>query len=138
MAQFVYNNSFHSAISTALFMAIKDFIPCFETEVLYKPEAVHTLNHNQKLTDGFICKMIMLKTECQQNICYTQEHIIEQVNCCWNPVLNYQVEDMMWLNTWNIHNSWCSVNKLNMKADEFFWIIQKINVNVYKLKLLFY
>ena len=62
----------------------------------------------------------------------------EQVNCCWNPALNYQVEDMMWLNTWNIYNSWYSVNKLNMKINKLFWIIQKININAYKLKLFFY
>ena len=45
---------------------------------------------------------------------------------------------MMWLNTWNIHNDWHSVNKLDLKADEPFWITQKINVNAYKLELPFY
>ena len=45
---------------------------------------------------------------------------------------------MVWLNIQNIHNDWCSADKLNMKTDEPFWIIQKINVNAYKLKLLFY
>ena len=45
---------------------------------------------------------------------------------------------MVWLNTQNIYNNWYSVNKLNMKTDELFWIIQKININAYKLKLLFY
>ena len=46
MAQFAYNNSFHSAISTALFMAVKDFTLCSGTEILYKSETAHTLNHN--------------------------------------------------------------------------------------------
>ena len=45
---------------------------------------------------------------------------------------------MVWLNTWNIHNDWCPADKLNIKADEPFQIIQKINVNAYKLKLPFY
>ena len=45
---------------------------------------------------------------------------------------------MVWLNIWNIHNDWCPADKLNMKADESFQIIQKINVNAYKLELLFY
>ena len=44
----------------------------------------------------------------------------------------------MWLNTWNIHNNWYSADKLNMKTDKFFWIIQKININAYKLELPFY
>ena len=119
-------------------MITKSFILCFETEILYESEPIHTPNYNQKLTDVFICKMIAFKTRCQQNICYTQKHIIEQINCHWNPALNYQIRDMIWLNTWNIHNSQYSANKLNMKTDEPFWIIQKINVNAYKLKLLFY
>ena len=89
MTQFVYNNLFHSAISTALFMAIKGFMLCSGTEVLYEPEAVHTSNHNQELTDGFIHKMVVFKTECQQNICYAQEHMAEQTNHCQNPALNY-------------------------------------------------
>ena len=46
MAQFAYNNLFHSIISIALFMAVKGFMPCSETEVLYEPEAAHTPNHN--------------------------------------------------------------------------------------------
>ena len=71
MTQFVYNNSFHSAISTALFMTVKNFMLCFGIEILYESKAVHTLNHNQKLTDDFIHKMAVLKTECQQNIHYT-------------------------------------------------------------------
>ena len=45
---------------------------------------------------------------------------------------------MIWLNTQNIHNDWHPADKLNMKTDESFWIIQKINVNAYKLKLLSY
>ena len=45
---------------------------------------------------------------------------------------------MVWLNTQNIYNDWCSADKLNMKTDELFWIIQKINVNAYKLELPFY
>ena len=135
MTQFAYNNLFHSVIGTALFMAVKGFMPCSGTEVFYKSEAVHTPNHNQELTDVFIHKMAALKTDCQQNICYTQEHMTEQANHCWNPTLNYQVEDMVWLNIWNIHNSWCPADKLNMKINGPFWIIQKINVNAYKLKL---
>ena len=70
MAQFAYNNSFHSTIDILSFMAAKGFMPCSGTEVLYKPEAVHTPNHNQKLADAFIHKMAVLKTGCQQNICY--------------------------------------------------------------------
>ena len=70
MAQFVYNNLFHSVIDTALFMAAKDFMLCSGTEVLYEPEAVHTPNHNQELTDAFICKIAALKIDCQQNIHY--------------------------------------------------------------------
>ena len=138
IAQFVYNNLFWSVISTALFMTIKGFMPHSETEVLYESETVHTPNHNQKLTDTFIHKMAALKTDCQQNICYTQEHMTEQVNCHWNLAPNYQVRDMVWLNTWNIHNSQHPADKLDMKTDEPFQIIQKINVNAYKLKLLFY
>ena len=45
---------------------------------------------------------------------------------------------MIWLNIQNIHNSWCPADKLNMKINELFWIIQKINVNAYKLELPFY
>ena len=119
-------------------MAAKGFMPCSGIKVLYEPEAAHTPNYNQELADGFIHKMAVLKIRCQQNIHYTQEHIAEQVNCCQNPVPNYQVGDMMWLNTWNIHNSQCPADKLDMKADEPFQIIQKINVNAYKLELLFY
>ena len=99
MTQFAYNNSFHSVISITLFIIIKDFTLCSGIKVLYEPETAHTLNHNQKLTDSFICKMAALKIKCQQNICYTQEHMIEQTNHHWNPVPNYQIEDMMWLNT---------------------------------------
>ena len=135
MVQFVYNNSFHSTISTTLFMTVKGFMLHSGTEVLYEPEAVHTSNHNQELADAFICKMAVLKTGYQQNIHYTQEHMTEQANHCQNPTPNYQVRDMVWLNTWNIHNDQCPADKLNMKADEPFWIIQKINVNAYKLKL---
>ena len=97
MAQFAYNNSFHSVIDTALFIAAKGFMLCSGTEILYEPEPVHTPNHNQELTDAFICKMTMFKTECQENICYAQKYITEQTNCHWNPALNYQIEDMMWL-----------------------------------------
>ena len=93
MAQFAYNNLFHSAISIALFMATKNFTPHSGTKILYEPEAAHTPNHNQELADAFICKMAVLKIECQQNIHYTQEHMAEQANCCWNPASNYQVED---------------------------------------------
>ena len=71
MIQFVYNNSFHSVINTALFMIIKDFTPHFKIKVLYESEAAHISNHNQKLTNVFIHKMIALKTDCQQNIHYT-------------------------------------------------------------------
>ena len=71
MAQFAYNNSFHSVIGTALFMAAKGFMPCSGTKVLYEPETAHTPNHNQELTDVFIHKMIALKTDYQQNIHYT-------------------------------------------------------------------
>ena len=117
MAQFAYNNSFHSAIGTAPFMAAKGFTPCSGTEVLYEPEAAHTSNHNQELADAFICKMTVLKTGCQQNIRYTQEHMAEQANCRQNPAPNYQVGDMVWLDTQNIHNSQCPADKLNMKAD---------------------
>ena len=99
MAQFVYNNSFHSVINTALFMAAKSFMPYSGTKVLYEPEAVHTSNHNQELTDDFICKIAVLKTRCQQNIHYAQEHIAEQTNHHWNFASNYQVENIMWLNT---------------------------------------
>ena len=79
--------------------------------------------------------MAVLKTGCQQNIHYAQEHMAEQANHHQNPAPNYQVEDMVWLNTWNIHNGWCPADKLNMKANGPFWIIQKINVNAYKLEL---
>ena len=120
MAQFAYNNSFHSAIDTTLFIIIKNFMLHSGTEVFYKPEAAHTPNHNQKLTDAFIHKMAVLKTGCQQNIHYTQEHMAEQANCCWNPAPNYQVGDMVWLDTQNIHNSQCPADKLNIKADEPF------------------
>ena len=95
MAQFAYNNLFHSAIGITLFMAIKGFMPHSGIKVLYEPEAVHTSNHNQELADAFIHKMIALKTGCQQNIHYTQEHMTEQANCCQNPTPNYQVEDMV-------------------------------------------
>ena len=64
MTQFVYNNSFHSVISITLFMAAKGFIPHFGIKVFYEPEAAHTLNYNQKLTDVFICKIIAFKTDC--------------------------------------------------------------------------
>ena len=119
-------------------MTVKGFMFCSGTEVLYESEAVHTPNHNQELADAFIHKMAVLKTRCQQNIHYTQEHMTEQVNCHWNPAPNYQVGDMVWLNTQNIHNSWCPADKLDMKTDEPFQIIQKINVNAYKLELSFY
>ena len=135
MTQFVYNNLFHLAISTASFIAIKGFMLCSETEVLYEPEAAHTPNHNQKLINAFICKMTVLKTDCQQNIYYTQEHMTEQANHHQNLTSNYQVRDMVWLNTWNIHNSWHPADKLDMKANEPFQIIQKININAYKLEL---
>ena len=46
MAQFAYNNLFHSAISITLFMAIKGFMPCSGIKVLYESEAVHTSNYN--------------------------------------------------------------------------------------------
>ena len=52
-------------------MAVKGFMLCSGTEILYKPEPVHTLNHNQKLINVFICKMIAFKIEYQQNIYYT-------------------------------------------------------------------
>ena len=45
---------------------------------------------------------------------------------------------MIWLNTQNIHNSQHPADKLNMKTNELFWIIQKININAYKLELPFY
>ena len=64
--------------------------------------------------------MAALKTGCQQNICYTQEHMTEQANHHQNPAPNYQVRDIVWLNTQNIHNDWCSADKLNMKTDEPF------------------
>ena len=89
MTQFVYNNSFHSAIGTALFMAAKGFTFHSGTEILYEPEPTHTLNHNQELADAFIHKMTVLKTGCQQNIHYIQEHMAKQINCCQNPVPNY-------------------------------------------------
>ena len=89
MAQFVYNNSFHSTICISSFIAIKGFTLHSGTEVLYESETVHTLNYNQKLTDAFIHKMAVLKTGCQQNIHYTQEHITEQTNHHQNPVSNY-------------------------------------------------
>ena len=62
----------------------------------------------------------------------------EQINCHQNPASNYQIKDMIWLNTQNIHNSWHSADKLNIKADRSFQIIQKININAYKLELPFY
>ena len=123
MAQFVYNNLFHSTISITLFIAAKSFMSCSGTEVLYESETVHTPNHNQKLTDVFICKMAVLKTGCQQNIHYTQEHMAKQANCHQNPASNYQIRDMIWLNTWNIHNSWHPADKLDMKVNESFQII---------------
>ena len=119
-------------------MVIKGFMLHFGIEILYELEPMHTSNHNQELADAFIHKMAALKIKCQQNIHYTQKHMTEQINHHQNPVLNYQVKDMMWLNTQNIHNSQHPVNKLNIKVDEFFWIIQKININAYKLELLFY
>ena len=76
-------------------MTVKGFTLCSGTEVFYEPEAAHTPNHNQELTDTFIHKMTVLKTECQQNIYYTQKHITKQINCCQNSALNYQVRDMM-------------------------------------------
>ena len=76
-------------------MAAKGFMPHSGTEILYEPEAVHTPNHNQELADAFIHKMAALKIRCQQNIHYTQEHMVEQVNHHQNPASNYQVEDMM-------------------------------------------
>ena len=101
-------------------MIIKDFILHSGIKILYELKSAHTLNHNQELTDVFIYKTTVLKTECQQNICYTQEHMAEQINHCWNPILNYQVEDIVWLNTQNIYNDWCSADKLNLKTDEPF------------------
>ena len=89
MVQFAYNNLFHSVISTASFMIIKDFMLCSEIKILYESEAVHTPNHNQKLIDVFIHKMVALKINCQQNIHYTQEHITEQANCHQNLTPNY-------------------------------------------------
>ena len=80
-------------------MTAKGFMLCFGIEVLYESESAHTSNHNQELTDAFICKMAVLKTDCQQNICYTQEHMAEQANHHQNPAPNYQVRDMVWLNT---------------------------------------
>ena len=64
--------------------------------------------------------MTVFKTGYQQNICYAQKYMAEQANCHWNLTLNYQVGDIVWLNTQNIHNSWHPVNKLNLKADEPF------------------
>ena len=138
MVQFVYNNLFHFSICISLFIAIKNFTPHSGTKVLYESELAHTSNHNQKLIDIFIHKMTAFKTECQQNIHYTQEYITEQINHHQNLILNYQVRDMVWLNTWNIHNSQHSADKLNLRVNEPFQITQKINVNVYKLELLFY
>ena len=80
MTQFVYNNSFHSVISTAPFMAVKDFTFHSGIKILYEPEAAHTPNHNQELIDDFIHKMTAFKIRCQQNIHYTQEHMAEQIN----------------------------------------------------------
>ena len=77
MIQFAYNNSFHSIISISPFMITKDFMLHSGTEVLYEPEPTHTPNYNQKQADALICKLAVLKTECQQNICYTQEHMAE-------------------------------------------------------------
>ena len=45
-------------------MAVKGFTPHSKTEVLYKSEFAHILNHNQELIDVFIHKMIVFKTEC--------------------------------------------------------------------------
>ena len=81
MTQFVYNNLFHSSICISSFMAAKGFMPHSGTEVLYESETAHTSNYNQVLTDTFIHKMTVFKTECQQNIHYAQEYIAEQVNC---------------------------------------------------------
>ena len=64
--------------------------------------------------------MAALKIRCQQNIYYTQEHMTEQVNYHWNPALNYQIEDIVWLDIQNIHNSQHFADKLNIKTDEFF------------------
>ena len=85
-------------------MTVKDFTPHSGTEVFYKSATAYTSNYNQKLTDIFIHKIIIFKIRCQQNICYTQEHIIEQINYHQNSVLNYQIRDIVWLNTQNIHN----------------------------------
>ena len=113
-------------------------MPYSRTKILYKPEPTHTSNHNQELADTFIHKMTILKIRCQQNICYTQEHMAEQANHHQNPAPNYQVRDIIWLNIWNIYNDQHFTHKLNMKANELFWIIQKININAYKLELPFY
>ena len=61
-------------------MTVKGFMPHFETKVLYEPEPVHTLNYNQEQADVLIHKLTMLKIGCQQNICYTQEYMTEQIN----------------------------------------------------------
>ena len=71
IAQFAYNNSFHSIIGISPFMVIKGFMPHSGTEVLYEPELMHTPNHNQEQTDALIHKLTVLKIRCQQNICYT-------------------------------------------------------------------
>ena len=101
-------------------MVTKGFIFCSETEVFYEPEAAHTSNYNQELIYVFIHKMAMLKTGCQQNIHYTQEHIAEQANCCQNSALNYQIRDMVWLDTQNIYNSQYPVDKLDIKINKPF------------------
>ena len=70
ITQFAYNNSFHSVIDIISFIVIKNFTPCSDTKILYESEPTHTPNHNQELTDAFICKMTALKTRCQKNIHY--------------------------------------------------------------------
>ena len=65
MTQFAYNNSFHSVIDITPFMITKDFMPHSGTKILYEPEPTHTPNHNQELTDIFICKMTAFKIEYQ-------------------------------------------------------------------------
>ena len=133
MAEFVDNNTDSAAITLSPFFMNHEFYSWMS----FKPDLISYEVTQQCLqarsAEELTVKMNEILAFTKQYLAETQKAMLRQTNKHWKNV-NYEVRDMMFLNSRNIKTQW-PLKKLNNKMFEPFKIVTKVR-RAFQLELL--
>ena len=132
LTEFADNNADFTAITVSLFFMNYEFYLWMS----FEPDLTSYEVTQQRLQTWSAGKLTVKMNEIlaftKQHLAETQKAISRQTNKYWKNV-NYEVRDMMFLNSRNIKTQWL-LKKLNNKMFESFKIVTKVE-RAFQLKL---